>query len=358
MITEPVLASREDVKNSTDMQGTAYNNRQVDRALQAASRDAEGLLNRRIYPEDTVKYFDWPPQGGQGGSQISYPWRIWLDANDLITLTALESPPGTSLNVSYVNLEPANYGPPFTYMELQRDKPIAFSSGPTPQRSIKATGTWGYSASTESAGQLAASISSTSATTITVSDASLVDVGNLLLVDAERLLVQDRSTTSSGQTNVSGATTAVDNDVAVTVTDGTQIHAGEVILIDSERMLVLDITGNVLTVKRAYDGTSLATHSTSSTINVYRVLTVLRGQLGTTAATHTNSTTIARYRPPQLVKELVVAEAVNIVLQETSGWSRTVGSDASRMNAPGDALDDIRKRAVRKHGRKSRMRAV
>lgn len=357
-ITTAVYCTREDVKSATDMQGTAYNNNQIDRAVQEAARNIEGHLHRKFYPEDTTKYFDWPAQSGQGGGFITYPWKLYFDANDCISVTSVQSPPGTQLNIAYFNLEPANYGPPYTYIEIQRDKNISFGGAPSAQRAVVITGTWGYSADTDSAGTLAAAISSTSAMSITVSDASLVGVGDLLLVDSERILIQDRSTITSGQTNISGATTDQDSDNAITVTDGTQIHTGEVILIDQEKMLVEDITGNVLTVKRSYDGTNLASHSSSTTIYVYRTLSVLRGQLGTTAATHTNGTSVAKFRVPYMIRNLAVAEAVNTILQETGGYAQSQGGEGAVIHGLGSALADKWDEVVTRYGRKSRMRTV
>lgn len=359
MITTPCYCTREDVKSATDFQGTAYNNLQVDRAIQAASRDVEGLLRRKFYPEDTTKYIDWPAQGGQGGGQISYPWRVWLNANDLVSLTSVQSPPGTSLNIAFINLEPANYGPPYTYIELQRDKIIAFSSGTTPQRSIVITGTWGYNLELDSAGTLAAAISSTSATSLNVSDGSQMGVGDLLVVDTERFLVQEKSTLTTGDSQQgSGVSTASAADNVLALTSGSNVNLGEVLLLDAEKMLVLNITGNNVTVSRAYDGSVLATHS-AATVYAYRTLTVTRGALGTTAATHSNSAPVSRVRVPALVRELAVAEALNNVLQETSGYARVEGQPGSNARATrASGLDSIRERAYRRYGRKVRYRSV
>lgn len=358
MITTPVYCSREDVKSATDMQGTTYNNAQIDRAVQEAARNIDAHLHRKFYPEDKTLYFDWPAQSGQGGGFITYPWKLYFDGNNNVSISSVESPPGTTLNTAYFNLEPANYGPPYTYIEIQRDKSIAFGGAPTPQRAVKITGTWGYTTDTDTAGTLAAAVSSTTATSITISDASLVGVGDILIVDTERFIVQERSTITSGQTNTAGATTAVESDNAITVTDGTQVHAGEVILIDSEKMLIQDITGNVLTVKRGYDGTTLATHTTATTINVYRVLTVLRGQLGTTAATHSNAAAVSKHRVPYLIRNLAVAESVNIILQETGGYNNPQGEVGAQVHGLGSALADKWDEARTAYGRKARMRTV
>src|SRR5258707_15689171 len=144
--------------------------------------------------------------------------------------------------------------------------------------------------------------------------------------DTERMLVTEKAAVMTGQTNLSGATTASESDVAITVTSGAAINLGEVLLLDAERLLVTDVTGNVVTVVRQWDSTVLATHAGGTTLNAYRSLTVARGQYGTTAAVHLNNAPLSRHRPPALIRDLCIAEGVNRVLQETSGYSRTVGA--------------------------------
>src|SRR3546814_9940491 len=61
--------------------------------------------------------------------------------------------------------------------------------------------------------------------------------------------------------NLASAMNALKNDQVVDVTDGTLFFVGELILIDSERMRIVDITGNNLTVVRAYDGSRSEEHT-------------------------------------------------------------------------------------------------
>src|SRR6185437_2296694 len=318
-VTRPVYCTREDVQRAIDFRDSAITNPQIDRALQSVADLIEGELHRVFYPRDTTYKWDWP------NYSYAYPWRLWVNQWDIVSLTSVQSPSGTSISLASVILYPLNGRPgwPYTRLELDRSTSAAFASGSTPQQSILLTGTFGFTADTETAGTLAASVSSTIATTITVSDGSLIGIGDLVIVDSERMLVSARSATTTGQTNLSGATTASQADRAVTVTDGTQLHVGEVLLIDTEQLLITDITGNTVTVGRAWNGTILATHSTSTTLNAYRVLTVARGQLGTTAATHSNSAPVTRHRVPSLIRDLAIAESVNRVLQETGGSART-----------------------------------
>jgi hypothetical protein len=346
--------TRNDVKAALDFHETARANAQVDRAIQSAADLIEGELHRVFYPNDTTFKWDWP------NYQYSAPWRLWFDQWDLIAATQVQSPVGTTIPIGNVIFYPPNRRPgwPYTRLELDRSTVSAFGAGPTPQLSIAVTGTWGFTNATDPAGQLAAAITTTSAISITVSDASQLGVGDLVYADTERMLVTEQAAVSTGQTNVVGGTAASAADVAIDVTDGTQIHLGEVLLLDSERMLITDITGNVATVKRAWDGTVLTTHTAGSTLYAYRQLTVLRGQLGTTAATHLINAPLSRHRPPSLVRDLSLAEAANQVLQETSGYARIVGGADTAMPAPGQALADKWDECRTTYGRKTRSRAV
>lgn len=355
-ITQPVYCTREDVKRATDIKETARNNFQIDRAIQSAARNIEKHLHRVFYPTDATRKWDWP------NFQRTYPWKLYLDNNELADTTVnvpVVTSGGVVIPSSAIFWGPWNDSPPYTRMELDRSQSYAFGSASTPQKSISITGTFGYSMDTDPAGALAAAVSSTSATTITVSDGSLVGVGNLLIVDSERLLVQGRATVTTGQTNVSGATTESMADNAITVSSGAAINVDEVLLIDQEKMLAVDVTGNVVTVIRAWDGTPLANHSTSTTIYSYRVLTVLRGQLGTTAATHSNSAPIVVHRPPTLIRDLAIAEASVRLLAETSGYAEAGGGDGegSAKNLAA-ALPDLWDEAETGYARKARHRVV
>jgi polyribonucleotide nucleotidyltransferase len=53
-----------------------------------------------------------------------------------------------------------------------------------------------------------------------------------------------------------------------------------------------------------------------------------------------------------------VAEAINHVLQETSGYARTMAVPGAGNVVPGGGLPDIRQRAYEAHGRRMRQRVV
>jgi hypothetical protein len=350
-VTTPAYCTREDVKRAVDIKETARANWQIDRAIQSAARNIEGHLHRRFYPEDATRYFDWP------NFQYAYPWRLWFDQWDLAVPVSVTSG-GVSIPLSACNFEPVNSAPPYQYLELKRNLSYGFGVGPTSQRDIAITGTWGYGAQTDPAGSLAAAIVSTTATAAIVSDGSLVGVGDLLIVDSERMLVSNRSTVDTGQTNLSGATTASVADNAIGVTDGTQVHIDEVVQLDSERMLVVDITGNTVTVKRSWDGTVLATHSAGTHIYAFRSLTVARGQLGTAAATHLISAPASIHRVPSLIRDLAIAEATNRVFEEVGGYTDPQGEGGSAVHGLGSALADLWDEADTTFGRSLRKRAI
>lgn len=349
-ITSPVYCCREDVTSALDIGETLRDNALVDSAVMAAAEDIYGLMHRRFYPEDGTKFWDWPNYQG------TPPWRIWFDQYDLVTATAVTSG-GTAIPLGNIFFEPANKEAtePYEYMELDRSKSSAFSTGGTPQHDVAVTGTWGYGAQTAPAGAFEAGINS-AVTTAIVTDSSLVGTGQILVCGTERMLVTDRAMVTTGQTLQADMTADMKNQVAA-CGDGTQFAVGETVLLDAERMLITDIAGNNLIVKRAKSGSTLAAHS-GATIYAPRRVTVTRGALGTTAAAHLTTDPLAKIIFPGLLAELAIALALNNTLQKTSGYSRTVGEGDNLRNASGAALADLVCRAKARYGRKSRQLVV
>ncbi|MFF5842118.1 hypothetical protein ACFY74_11695 [Streptomyces massasporeus] len=350
------FATREDVMRALDVKLTARDSRQIDRALESASRDVEALCHRTFAPTIATKSFDYP------GPQAGRPWRLWLDANELISVTTLTSG-GVTISASDYFLEPQPYGPPYNRLEIDLDSSAAFSSGDTYQRAITVTGLWGYRNDETTVGALTAAVASTTASTVTVDAATSaeVGVGTVLRVDTERMLVTNRTMADTGQ-NVGGAgLTAQNNSVSLTVTDGTAFAVDEVLLIESERMLVVDIAGNTLTVKRGWDGSVLAAHAAGVDIHAPRTLAVQRGALGTTAATHADAAPVVRWDPPGLVQDLAIAEAVTRLTNEQAGYARTrkTGDGGTSERAMDQtALSALRTQVYNAHGRKGRVRGV
>lgn len=353
-MTAPVYATREDVMRALDTKLTARNAAQIDRQLEAASRDVDKLCHRRFYPELATRYFDWP------ASQYGTAWRLWLDDSELIEVTAVSSG-GTSISTADVLLEPNRSGPPYSRLELNIGSNAAFGGGDTHQRDITVTGLWGYTDDETPAGTLAGAVASASVATITVSAAAAaaLGVGSVLRIGDERMLVTGRSMAYTGQT-LGTALDAQAKTVTVTVADGSGYEVDEVILIDGERMLVVDIADDNLIVKRAWDGSTLAAHTQFTAIYAARSLTVTRGALGTTAATHADATAVLRWEPPALVRQLVIAQAISGLTSETAGYTRSVrsGEGSSERNRDTGAVAALRQSVYDAVGRRARMRSV
>jgi hypothetical protein len=335
-LSSPVYCTREDVAAALDVKGTARTAAQIDAILEAARDSVEATLNRTFTPLDTTRYFDWP------NLARAPSWRLWLDSSEVASVSALVAG-GVAISAANYNLEPNALGPPYDRIEVKLSSTSAFASASgTHQRSIAVTGTFiGCPLVTAPAGVLAEDLDS-SETAVDVTDGSLIGVGDLLLCGTERMLVTGRTWLTSGQT-LGTSLTASAAGVTVAVASGAALHTGEVILLDSERMLITDIAGNNLTVKRAWDGSVLATHA-GSTVYASRTLTVVRGAAGTTAATHSNGATLTRHVVPGLVNRLAVAESLTVLLGEGSGYARPAGSGASQRPQPG-SIEDIRKQA-------------
>lgn len=356
-ITRPTYATREEVKQALDVKSTARSDFLVDMAIEAASDSVDGFLHRVFYPTVATKSFDWPSFQG------TYPWKIYLDAAELadvtVTVPVVTTGGNSPVTIPPANLKfgPWNYAPPYTRLEIDRSTSSAFGLGSTPQQDVRITGVFGYWIKTAPAGTLASAMTDTTGTTATVTNGAAAGVGDNVLIDSERMLVTDKSMVTTGQTQQSGLTTALSNDVALGVTDGTKYSVGETLLLDSERILVVDKAGNVLTVKRAWDGTVLATHS-GATIYGLRSWTVTRGDLGTTAAMHSLAAVVNRAVVPGLVQQLTLAEALVAVTLGPAAYATTQGSTPGAQSSIGSGVPDVRDRCRAQFGRKARSRTI
>lgn len=343
--------TREDVKSALDTKETARNNAQVDRAIESGSRGIEGMCHRRFYPELRTMTWDWPNR------QHARSWRLWLDANELISITTMTSG-GVVIPAPARFLRPDD-GPPFNRVEIDLSSSSAFSAVGTHQRAITITGLYGHRNDEEPAGALASPVDSV-AVTVAVTDSAAVGVGSILRVDAERMIVTGKRMLTTGQT-LQAPVDAQNKTVTIPVVNGAAFAPDETILLDAERMQIVDITGNSLIVKRGWDGSVLASH-TGSTIYAPRTLTVQRGVLGTTAAAHLTAAPNVKHAVPGLVKQLAVAEALNATQQEQAGYARTIGpvggSSAPRTNATFSGLEMLRSQVFDAYGRKARTRGV
>lgn len=312
-------ATREDVRSALSSASTARNDAQIDRAIETGSRAVDDLCQRDFAPVLATRYFDWP------NAQRARSWRLWLDRDEVITVSQLTSAGVVIPDTDYY-LEPNRSGPPYNRIETRLDRPSAWTSGQTHQRSIGVFALFGFQDDTAPAGTLTAAITSTTQTSITVTQPSLIGVGALVRIGDERMIVTDKTIANTGQT-LQTPLTAKKDDVLVVVQDGTGFGRGDIITLDGERMLVRDIASNTLTVDRAYDGTVLAAHS-GTAIWAPRLLTVARAAVGTTAATALNGAAISRWVPPAQARTLTIAEALCTLLSEQAGYARTVRSQA------------------------------
>jgi hypothetical protein len=172
----------------------------------------------------------------------------------------------------------------------------------------------------------------------------VVGVGDLVEIDDEHMLCTEKSMVDTGQNT--SALTASQSDQAITgITAGT-LNVGETLLIDAERMLVTDVAGTTVTVRRATDGTTLATHALNADIYAPRTLTVTRGAFGTTAATHSSSASVEKVVYPPMVRQLARAYALDQLQQEGSAYARTVGSGDNERQATGRAIADLENRLL------------
>lgn len=322
-IYRPCYTTRLEVMEALDVKPAAYAATRVDRAIQSGADAVDKLCQRKFYFEDKTCFWDWP------NYQYAYPWRVWFDEAELADVT-VNVPVVSSGGVIIPNADifwgdPQAPTAPYTYLELSRATNAAFGNGPTPQREISITGTYGYGVLTNPAGNLAATCN-IGDSTITMSQGNSPGVGDVAIIDSERMLVVDQSYVNLGISPVSGCTTAKANDNIMGVASGPAFTAGEVLLLDSEWMLIQLVMGNNLIVKRAYGGSILNSHSLSSNIWAQRLLSVLRGQLGTTAASHSNNAPVIINQPPGLIKQLNIAEAILGLTNEPQAYASVSGT--------------------------------
>jgi hypothetical protein len=316
-------ATREEVKRAGSLFGTARH-AQIDRAIESVSNSISRGTRRVFIPKIATKLYRWPQ------TESDDPATLWVD-EDLLSVTTLQtkaqntSP--TTISSSDYFIEPNEYGPPYNRIEIDESSTASFESGDTQQRSISVLGSWGYSDNTSSSGTVVSGLSSDStATSMVISDGSLIDVGHTLLIESEQVFVKERTSAAEPNSDLLDGVLTADRSETVTVDSGSRYSLNEVILVDAEEMLITGISGNVLTVIRGYNSTTLASHSNNQAVHVFRTLTIERGVNGTTAATHANSTAISRYDVEYAIKQLTIAMVLSELGQEGSSWGREVGS--------------------------------
>jgi hypothetical protein len=349
-ISRVCYANREAIKARLDVKTPAYIDTVIDEANEAAADDIDELCHRVFYPTVATREVERTTQN------IPTATRLWLPHGwELASLTSL-SVGGEAVTVGDLDLYPKS-GPPYNRIHIKSSSSASFYDGDDDEGADIA-GTWaGCRLDTASAGTLAEALDA-SETGVDVSNSAAVGVGDLIVVDSERMLVTGRTSLDTGQTLGGSGLTAEVSATAATVSSGAAFAVGELLTIGTERMRVDDITGNVLTVKRAADGSVLAAHSAGTAVYAPRTLTVAREAYGTTAATHTTSTAVARHVPPALVRKLGRALSEDTVLQELAGYARSIGSGESEQEVSRRGITALRREVYAAFGRKLRHRAV
>lgn len=337
-------ASREDVLSSLDLAETSRSYAQVDRLLDAASRAVEALTHRDFYPTRATKLFAWPNR------QMGVIYRLWLDANPLLTVDAITSG-GTAITEYF--LEPQAYGPPYSHVELDRSTSATFGGTTTDQRNISITGTWGSDHEWLPVATAGATFSA-NATTFVAADSRRIGVGVLLRIGSEIVQVTERDYVTSSA--LAAPLTALKNAVTLTL-DTPGPLPGETILIDGENMRVRTAIGSQLTVERGVGATPLAEHLTGATLRIASSYTITRGLLGTTAAAHGFGTIIELHQAPADIRSLTVAETLYALGNEESGMARSMGAGDNVRLVGTRTIVEARALVYAAHGR-TRKRAV
>jgi hypothetical protein len=121
----------------------------------------------------------------------------------------------------------------------------------------------------------------------------------------------------------------------------------------------VDISSNDLIVKRAWDGSVLAAHSSSADVYGLTGIEIARAQLGSALAVHTAADVVYRYVVPPLVNDLCIAEAMVQLQQEQSAYAKSGGgSGESQFEPSGRGIAALRRQVTGTYGRKARHSAI
>lgn len=347
--------TRESVKAPLSEQETARSNDAIDAAIEQGARDVEALCARDTFaPILATKRYDFP---SRTGSPLTY--RLWID--DLLSITTFTSEGGAvTLTPSQYTLEPNGSGPPYNRIELALGGTGSFDAGASWQQALAITGLWASARDTRKtigtlAGSLAASTSATASMSWTT---ARFGVGDILIIDDERMIITERTFVDSGQ-NLAADLGSSEADTQVSAPDGTGYAVEEIISIGGERMRIVDITSNTLVVKRGWDGSQVAAHTSGADIYALTGVELDRAACGSTLAAHNSGATVQRWVPPGLVATLNRAYAINTLLGERSGWARTlsVNSDTA-IELSGRGIAKLERDVLTAHGRRARTRAA
>ena len=365
---QPPYATVEQVTDSLEIAHTAYAKDRILAKLGTATRSVESLTHRRFYPEQRTILLDWPTYN------YSPTWEIDLGDNELISVSQVLSG-GTNITADVLLRRGDDKAePPYSALQVDLSTSSAFTGGTTFQQSITIAGLFSGDKDTDTSlagGVLSGGINS-SVTAMVINPVSgyyTPGIGSLVLMGTERILLTNRRMSVISGNTLTGNIDAVQSTKSIGVTDGTAFATGETILIDSERVKINDIAGNNLIVDRAFDGSALASHTSTTAIYGLRTFTGVRGVLGSTAASHSDAVSAYVHEYPSLVNELCIAETVVMLSQNAGGYTSSVSTAAPsfggfRQQRPaqkepiGQGLPDLREQCWRAHARKSRKAAI
>jgi hypothetical protein len=330
--------TRESVRGALDIKESARDNARIDSCIEAATDQVTGLLRRLFDPWTGTLRFDSP----RGDT-------LWFGRRALVEFESI-SIDGTAGDTADFTLVPIDDGPP--YDGIRTDSSTSSSlAGAVGTPSVSITGVWGYDLAESSAGTIAEALDATeTGVDLDGAASAAVGVGSVIRVDDERMTVTARSQLSTGVT-LSANVTASKSDTSLTLSSGAGVTQGETVMVDAEKMTIHEVAGNVVLVTRAVEGTTLAAHTSGTTLYAPRTVTVTRGALGTTAATHSTAAVTYVWRPPALVAELALAYALTALGQSQSGYARTTGSGDNERESSGRGLRQIQADAIHQYKR-------
>lgn len=221
----------------------------------------------------------------------------------LLAVTSIVNDDDTLVSTDYILQPDKKHWPngPYTWIIPDPDS-STLSAWMDEAQGVAIAGRWGLYEDSAATGATVSSQQAAADTTLAVSDGSKVHPGAVLLIGTEQELVTGYGSPTASVTTLSAAVAA--GDESFSVADGTKVKIGEIIRCGVEQMKVLDISTNLLYVRRAYNRTKATAHAQSSAVDVYRTPTVTRAVNGTTAAIHAAAVAINRYKPPEDVNFL------------------------------------------------------
>jgi hypothetical protein len=309
----------EQVKQAINVTAPSTVDDQIIRQIQSASLVIDGDMQRPpacFWPVTDTRYFDWMDH------QYSLTWRLWLNGNDLAAAPTKVLSGGVDITSGVIARNGVDdVTPPFSYLETDLNGDTSFMAVSSYQRAIAVSGLYLACPPSEAPAGVLSAVNST-ATTAFLSNSNAVGVGHVIRVDTERMIVTGKTFADSGLTlHADLAATSASQLVSI---NSNSVSAGEVIMVDAEQLLVTGVVGLNVVVKRAWNGSALASHTTGTELYVNRTATLVRGALGTTAASHLINAPIFVHQVPTPVQTLALAETLRLLGLERAGYASVI----------------------------------